>query len=239
MTTATFPDRAGVERIVREALAEFLPSAERGLPLIRRVDLLRPGRPEGAAAEKLAVNISARHLHLCRADLEALFGPGVELESERALYQESEFAAKQAVSVIGPRQRMIPNVRVLGPLRSATQVELSFTDGVSLGIDLPVRISGDHHDTPGCWLMGPKGMVELARGVIRARRHVHMGPGDAEGYGVANGDLMNLRIFSDCPMVLEGLVVRVGAKMKLEAHLDTDEGNAGNLPKAAKVELYK
>ncbi len=239
MIAATELNRASIEQIVREAVREFVPASGAGLPLIRKVELLRPGREESASDLKLVVNISARHIHLSQADLERLFGPGASLEVERPLYQEGEFAARQSLSVIGPRQRMIPNVRVLGPVRSATQVELAFTDGISLGIDLPVRISGDHRDTPGCWLMGPKGVIELAQGVIRAKRHIHMSPVDAESYGVKNGDEMKLKIYSDCPIVLEGLRVRIGERMKLEVHLDTDEGNAGNLGNAQKVELFR
>jgi propanediol utilization protein len=135
---------------------------------------------------------------------------------------------------------MLPEVRVLGPCRGASQVELAFTDGISLGIDLPVRISGDHRDTPGCLLVGPKGVVELQAGVVRAMRHVHMGPADLEYYGVHDGDLMNLRIESPgCTTVLEDLKVRAGKEIRLEVHLDTDEGNAVSLDRATKVELLK
>jgi propanediol utilization protein len=135
---------------------------------------------------------------------------------------------------------MIPNVRVLGPCRGDSQVELAFTDGISLGIDLPVRISGDVAGTPGCILVGPKGVVDLSQGVIRAMRHVHMGPADLAHYGVKNGDAMHLRVESPgCTTVLENLVVRAGENIKLEVHLDTDEGNAINLDHATKVTLVK
>lgn len=239
MIAAQTLDRALVERMVRDTIREYLPASSAGLPLIRQVDLLRPGHKISSQSSRIVVNISARHIHLCRADLEALFGSGAALEVDRPLYQDGEFAARQVLSVIGPRQRMIPNVRVLGPLREATQVELAFTDGISLGFDLPVRVSGDHHDTPGGWLMGPRGMIELKRGILRARRHIHMDPAEAAFYGVKDGDEMKLRIYSDCPLTLEGIVVRVGERMKLEVHLDTDEGNAANLQKAQKVELIK
>jgi len=232
-------DRSAVEQIVRQTLQTHLPTQEMGLPLIRRLDLLRPGRTEQEPPGPLVVNISARHVHVCEADMETLFGAGTELEVLRPLYQEGEFAAKQTVSVIGPRQRMIPNVRVLGPARKATQVELALTDGISLGIDLPVRISGDLEGSPGCWLMGPAGMIELKQGVIRACRHVHMNPTEADSYGVKQGDRMNLKVISDFPTVLGGLVVRIADGLKLEVHIDTDEGNACNLQKAQKVILYK
>ncbi len=124
----------------------------------------------------LVVNISARHAHLTREHVEALFGPGHDLTVMRRLYQDTDFASNETIAVVGPRQRMIPSVRVLGPCRKFSQVELAFTDAISLGLDLPVRLSGDIEGTPGCILVGPKGHVELTQGVIRAERHVHMGP---------------------------------------------------------------
>ncbi len=219
--------RAEIEQVVRDVLRR---QAETAVPVDDRTDAPHP----------LLVNVSARHVHLSREHLAALFGPDVELEIHRDLYQDGFYAAKQTVAVVGSRRRMIPNVRVLGPCRDATQVELAFTDGVSLGIDLPVRISGDHHDTPGCVLIGPAGTVGLEGGVIRAMRHVHMGPADLAYYGVAGGDEMQLRIESaGCTASLEGLVVRDGAEIKLEVHIDTDEGNAVNVSAADSIELLK
>ena len=113
------------------------------------------------------------------------------------LYQDGFFAAEETVMVVGPRRRMLPTVRILGPTRPESQVELAFTDGISLGIDLPVRASGNIDGTPGCVLVGPKGVVELKKGVIRAERHVHMGPADAEFYGVKDKDRMSLRVDVD------------------------------------------
>jgi propanediol utilization protein len=142
--------------------------------------------------------------------------------------------------VVGPRRRMLPTVRVLGPTRPESQVELAFTDSISLGIDAPVRHSGDIKNSPGCVLVGPKGVVELKAGVIRAARHVHMSLRDAEYYGVKTGDMMNLRVESpQCSVVLEELKVRADEKIKLEVHLDTDEGNACNMDHATKIELWK
>jgi propanediol utilization protein len=224
MSTATLPiARSQVERLVRTALQ-------------RRWGEM--GEHGQAHRPKLVANISARHCHVTQHDLEQLFGPGHKLKPMKYLYQDGEFAAEEAVTIIGPRQRMIAGLRILGPCRDYTQVELAFTDGISLGIDLPVRRSGDHHDTPGCWLMGPTGMIELTKGVIRAERHVHMGPRDAAFYGVKHGDRLNLRVVSSCPTVLEGLLCRVDERYKLEIHIDTDEGNACDLAKAMKVELF-
>jgi len=224
MSTATATvrkpiDRKLVEQIVREVVLRHV-----GGP---------PGKPN------LVVSVSARHVHLSQQDLETLFGPGAKLTVMKELYQEGFFAAEETVMVVGPRRRMLPTVRVLGPVRGETQVEMAFTDLISLGIEAPVRASGDIEGTPGCVLVGPKGVVELKKGVIRAERHVHMGPADAEYYGVKDGDRMCLRVVSPCSTVFEGLLVRVGKKIKLEVHLDTDEGNACDIDHAQSVELFK
>ncbi len=216
--------RSDVERVVRDVLVKHF--ASRATP-----------RPK---PNPLVVNISARHVHLSQEHLEILFGKGAQLEIQKDLYQEGYFAAKQTVAVVGPRRKILPEVRVLGPCRGASQVELTFTDGISLGIDLPVRCSGDHHDTPGCILVGPKGVVELTAGVIRAERHVHMGPADLEYYAVKDGERLHLRIESTgCTTVFEDLLIRAGKDIKLEVHLDTDEGNAVNLERATHVDLVK
>ena len=148
----------------------------------------------------LVVSISARHIHLTDEHVEKLFGAGKKLTPEKGLYQDGFFAAAETVMIVGPRRRMLPNVRVLGPTRKFSQVELAYTDAISLGIDAPVRHSGDIADTPGCVLVGPAGAVELSSGVIRAARHVHMGPKDCAFYGVKNGDLMSLAVKSHMRM---------------------------------------
>src|SRR4029077_1582867 len=144
-------------------------------------------------------------------DLERLFGKGRKLTPFKQLYQDGFFAAEETVTLIGPRQRTITNLRILGPCRDHSQVELAFSDAVMLGLDIPVRKSGDHRDSPGAYLLGPAGMVELTRGVIRHERHVHIGPTDAAEYGVQDGDRLHLRIQSDCSAVLENLLVRLSA----------------------------
>ena len=226
MSIATL-DRPLVERLVREALAGRL-----GLNG-------HAGAIAQAGVPRLVVNISARHCHVTQEDLERLFGKGHRLTVHKELYQDGFFAAKESVTIIGPRHRMIPNLRILGPCRDHSQVELAFTDAISLGLDPPVRKSGDHRDSPGCYLLGPAGMIELRTGVIRHERHVHIGPADAAYYGVKDGDRINLRIKSSCSAVLEDLLVRQAPASKLEVHLDTDEGNAVDLPNAKKVELFR
>ena len=163
--------------------------------IVRKVVLERIGSSGKTVASTLAVHASARHMHLCKADLETLFGPGHELTVDRPLYQPGNYAAKEMVTLVGPRSRLISNLRVLGPLRDRSQIELAFTDIISLGIEnVPVRLSGDIDGTPGCLVMGPKGVLELKEGVIRAAIHVHMSPSDAEDYRVKHKDLMKLRV---------------------------------------------
>ena len=221
--TATI-SRALVEQIVREAVAKRLGAI---------------GPTASAGESELVVHASARHMHLCREDLDVLFGSGHELTPDKALYQEGNFAAAETVTLLGPRRRSLANARVLGPLRKASQVELSFTDAIQLGIDAPVRLSGDIEGTPGAIVIGPQGIVELRRGVIRAAIHVHMNPAEAAHYGVKHGDQMKLRVAGPAPVVLEAVQVRVDPSSRLNVHMDTDEANACALHVATGFELFK
>ncbi len=215
-------DRSDVERIVREVLSAHVP------------------KPGGREAPKLVVQASSRHVHLCRADMDALFGPGSELTVHRDLYQEGNYAAKETVTIVGPRGRLISNLRILGPLRKKSQVELAFTDAISLGYDqIPIRISGDIAGTPGCFLMGPRGMIELKEGLIRAGIHVHMGPSDAEYYRVKQGDMMKLRIGGAAGLTFNRVAVRIDPTSRLNVHMDTDEANACGLHLTKEIELMK
>jgi len=205
------PHRAVVEHLVRQAVYARL-----GKPL-----------PQTAGAPNpLLVNISARH-----------FGKGHQLQVHKWLYQEGQYAAKETLTLIGPRSRVISNLRILGPCRNLNQVELAYTDGIALGFDLPLRSSGDIPGTPGCMLMGPAGFFEMEQGVIRAMRHVHMSPVDTRYYGVKAGDRMKLKIGGPNAITLDQLLVREDKSFKLEVHIDTDEGNACNLQPETPVEL--
>lgn len=216
------PHRAVIEHLVRQAVYQRL-----GKPLPR----------VASAPNPLVVNVSARHCHLTQEAVEALFGKGHKLTVHKWLYQEGQFAAKETLTLIGPRSRVISNLRILGPCRSLNQVELAYTDGIALGFDLPLRLSGDIKGTLGCMLMGPAGFFEMGEGVIRALRHVHMSPTDADFYGVKAGEAMNLRIGGPCGISLEKLLVRIDKSFKLEVHIDTDEGNACNLQPDTPCEL--
>ena len=207
--------------------------------LVRQVTLDYFAKSKVKIAPTLTVHASARHMHLCQADLEALFGPGHELTVDRPLFQEGNFAAKETVTLVGPRSRLISNLRVLGPLRNRSQVELAFTDAISLGLDIPIRLSGDIAGTPGAFLMGPRGMIKLEEGVIRAAIHVHMNPSEASHFGVKQGDLMKLRVGGDAGITFNRVHVRVDERSRLNVHLDTDEANACGLHLAKEIDLTK
>jgi putative phosphotransacetylase len=227
MSTAVSRDR--VEQLVRSIIRQQIGDRATGP---------RPSNGDGYRPHVVA-NISARHCHLTQADVDVLLGAGYQLTAMKTLYQATDFAANETVAVVGPRQRMIPGVRILGPCRAFSQVELAFTDGISLGLDLPVRLSGEIEGTPGCLLVGPKGSLVLPKGVIRAERHVHMGPKDAEYYGVKHKDRITMRVEGPCPTTLEGLLVRIHPDWKLEVHIDTDEANCCDLAHATNVTLSR
>ena len=207
--------------------------------LVRQVTLDYFAKSKVKIAPTLTVHASARHMHLSRVDLEELFGPGYELTVDRPLFQEGNFAAKETVTLVGPRSRLISNLRVLGPLRNRSQVELAFTDAISLGLDIPIRLSGDIAGTPGAFLMGPRGMIKLEEGVIRAAIHVHMNPSEAAHFGVKQGDLMKLRVGGDAGITFNRVHVRVDDRSRLNVHLDTDEANACGLHLAKEIDLTK
>ena len=175
--------------------------------------------------EKILVETSARHVHLSKEDLAKLFGEGAELTFKKALSQPGQFACEERVKLVGPKKE-IANVIILGPVRPATQIELSYTDARTLGIDAPLRESGNVAGTPGLKLVGPAGEVDVSEGAIVAKRHIHMTPADAETYGVENGQIVSVKIESERSAVLGDVVVRVNPNFALAMHIDTDEANA-------------
>ena len=215
-------DRAAVERIVRQVALEYL------------------GRDKNGGAPRIMVETSSRHMHVSRADMDVLFGPGSELTPERDLYQAGNFAAKEMVTIVGPRSRVISNLRILGPMRKESQIELAFTDAITLGFkDIPVRLSGNLEGTPGAIIVGPKGVVELKKGLIRAAIHVHMCPREAKYFGVKKGDLMKLRVGGPSGVTFNNVHVRIDPESRLSVHMDTDEANACGLHLTKDVELFK
>ncbi len=179
-------------------------------------------------ARTTVINVSARHVHLSPEHLEALFGPGYQLTVRKELMQPGQFAAEETVAVIGPKGSF-PRVRVLGPARGKSQVEISATDARTLGVPAMVRLSGNVAGTPGVILEGPKGRVELEEGVIIAQRHIHMTPADAEKYGVTDGQVVRVKTRGTRPLTFDDVVIRVRDDMALEMHIDTDEANAAGL----------
>ncbi|MBQ7897965.1 MAG: phosphate propanoyltransferase [Clostridia bacterium] len=182
---------------------------------------------------KVLVETSARHVHLSAEHLEILFGKGAELTVKKMLSQPGQFACEERVTVVGPK-REIKGVSILGPVRPATQVELSLTDARSIGLSAPIRESGDVAGTPGCKLVGPCGEVEIAEGVIAAKRHIHLTPADAEAFGVKDKEIVSVKIDGERNLVFGDVVVRVSEKFAAAMHIDTDESNAA----AAFGEVY-
>ena len=173
----------------------------------------------------IEIEASGRHVHLSRPDLEALFGPGYQLNRVKDLSQPGQFACAERVTLEGPKGS-IPNVVILGPERPESQVEISLTDGVALGITPPVRLSGDIAGTPGLTLRRGDRVLRLERGLIAAKRHIHMTPADAARFGVADRQSVGLRCFTARPAVLEDVEVRVSPKFSTAVHIDYDEANA-------------
>ena len=175
---------------------------------------------------KFIVETSARHVHLAAEHIEILFGAGHTLTHKKDLSQPGQFACEERVTVVGPK-KSIPNVIILGPARPATQVEISLTDARTLGVNAPVRESGDVAGSGACKLVGPAGEVEIAEGVIAAKRHIHFTPADAEAAGVEDKEIVSVKIDSDGrSLVLGDVVVRVSPKFAAAMHIDTDESNA-------------
>ena len=181
--------------------------------------------------KKFLVEMSARHVHVTEADLETLFGKGAKLTPKKDLSQPGQFACEERVDVVGPKGTL-PHVSILGPTRSATQIEVSATEARKLGVAAPVRGSGDVAGSAPCKLVGPAGEVELSEGVIVAKRHVHMTPEDAAAYGVSDKEIVQVKV--DTPersLIFGDVVIRVSDKFATAMHIDTDEANAAGNPR--------
>ena len=177
-------------------------------------------------AKQFIVETSARHVHVTQQDLETLFGPGYELHPKKYLSQPGQFASEERVDVVGPK-KTLSRVSILGPIRPATQIELSLTDARSIGVDAPIRESGDVAGSGACKLVGPCGEVEVKEGVIAAKRHIHMTPEDAAEYGIQDKAIVNVKVNTpDRSLIFGDVVVRVSPKFSLAMHIDTDESNA-------------
>jgi acetate kinase len=211
--------------------------ADEELQMVKETAELLKLAAKAAGPLRIPVAVSARHAHLSQRTLDQLFGSGYRLQPKTALSQTGQFSAQETVTLIGPRGNL-ERVRLMGPPRNQDQVEISRTDEFLLGIDAPVRISGDISNTPGTTIEGPRGRVTLASGVICARRHVHMSTADAQRLGLKDHDTVRVRIDSaGRDLIFDDVVVRVSADFKLELHLDTDEANAAGVDPNTTAEL--
>ena len=186
------------------------------------------------AKRPVTANLSNRHVHLCQEDLEKLFGKGYKLTKIKDLVQPGEHACKETIKISGPKGE-IDNVRVLGPLRGFTQVEISVGDAIRTGLKAPLRNSGDIAGSSPVSITGSAGTVELKEGCIVAKRHVHMTPADAEFYGLKDAEIVSIKCGGDRGLIFENVTARVSGKMALECHIDVEEANAAGLKNGDKV----
>lgn len=189
-----------------------------------------------STAAGVPVGISNRHIHLSQADLDQLFGAGYQLTPMKELSQPGQFACKETVTICGPKGA-IEKVRVLGPVRKETQIEIVAGDCFKLGVKAPAKLSGDLAGTPSITVVGPKGSVQTAQGLIVAQRHIHMAPADAQAYGVQDGQIVKIRVGGLRGGLYDNVAIRVTTSSKLECHLDTEEANAMGV--AGTVEIVR
>jgi putative phosphotransacetylase len=229
------PDDALINRIVDQVMVRL--NAPQGGNAGATEDLVTPDIRAG----RVPVGVSARHCHLTPEHVEVLFGPGTKLTVFKPLLQPGEFASEQQVTLVGPSGKTIGPVRVLGPERKASQVEISLTDCFALGLKRipPIRPSGDHRDSPGIILVGPSGAVTLTTGLIRANRHVHLHTSQAEAMGLRDNDTVHVRLDGERPALLMGVQVRAHKNFRAQLHLDTDDANAVGVKSGDMATLIK
>lgn len=193
---------------------------------------------EKANGYQVPVGVSARHIHLTQQDVETLFGEGYQLTKKKDL-MGGQFACNETVTIVGLKLRAIENVRVLGPVRKASQVEISSTDAMKLGINAPVRESGNVAGSSPIAVVGPKGAIYMKEGCIVAMRHIHMSPADASAAGVHDGDIVSVKAENERGTVFDHVKIRVNESFTLEMHIDTDEANASKIKTGDKVTIIK
>ncbi|MCR8852069.1 phosphate propanoyltransferase [Lysinibacillus fusiformis] len=187
---------------------------------------------------KIPIGVSARHVHLAQAEVEQLFGENYQLTPKFELSQPGQFAAEETVVIAGPKGS-IERVRILGPARSLSQVEVSWTDAMKLGIKPPLRISGDIQGSSPVTLIGPKGSAVLNEGLIIAQAHIHMSPEDSAKFNVVDGQSVQIKVEGIRPIILSNVVIRVSERYRLEMHIDTDEANAGLIQQGTLAEIVQ
>ncbi len=228
------------ERLIGDIVARVMSKLEAGIsrdssvPERSPADSADAGRTSG---RKIVCGVSVRHVHLCRKDMDILFGKDHQPETLRELYQPGSYAYKEAVTIVGPKLNAIQNVRILGPLRDRTQVELAKTDCIILGIEATVRASGDLAGSASAVLIGPKGALYHKEGVIRANRHIHLSTEDAGYFDVRDNDEVDVRVTGPKGLTFNNVQARVSPDFKSEMHVDTDDANAADIVNGTLVEI--
>lgn len=201
---------------------------EKNIETITRLVLEAIKERETKGGFMVPIGVSARHVHLTQGDVEALFGAGYQLTKKKEL-MGGQFASNEQVTIVGLKLRAIENVRILGPVRKGSQVEISATDAVKLGIKAPIRESGNTKGSAPIAIVGPKGAIYLKEGCIVAKRHIHMSPKDAECAGVKDGQIVSVRVDNERGTIFNNVQIRVDPSFTLEMHIDTDEANAAKI----------
>lgn len=232
-------DRALIESITRKVLEQIGSEQSCSGCALRVCDAGNRACDAAISQEKIPVGVSARHAHVSQRHLEVLYGKGHQLTTLAPLYQPGAFAAKETLTVVGRRMRSIEGVRILGPARGYTQVELARTDAIRLGLAPPIRDSGDLAGSEPISLIGPAGSIYLDEGAICATRHIHMTPQIATSFGVKEGDLLKVRIPGERALTLENIRPKISSSYVLQMHLDTDDSNAAGLRGGEAVELLR
>ena len=205
---------------------------------ITRIVIDSLAKKDGSTGFLVPIGVSARHIHLTQADVETLFGKGYRLTKKKDL-MGGQFASNEVVTIVGLKLRAIENVRILGPVRKASQVEVSATDAVKLGLKVPVRESENIAWSAPIAVVGPKGVIYLKEGCIVAKRHIHMSPADAEKAGVKNGDIVSVKVENERATTFNNVLIRVDPSFTLEMHIDTDEANAAEISTGMKAEIVR
>lgn len=232
-------DQAIIDTITRKVLEQI--AGEQGCSgcALRVCDAGKRACDDAISQDKIPVGVSARHAHVSQVHLDVLYGKGHQLATLAPLYQPGAFAAEETLTVVGRRMRSIEGVRILGPARDYTQVELARTDAIRLGLDPPIRDSGDLAGSEPISLIGPAGSVYLSEGAICATRHIHMTPQIATSFGVKEGELLKVRIPGERALTLENIRPKISSAYVLQMHLDTDDSNAAGLRGGEAVELLR
>ncbi len=205
---------------------------------ITRIILESLNKKDSGTGYLVPIGVSARHIHLTQADVETLFGKGYQLTKKKEL-MGGQFASNELVTIVGLKLRAIENVRILGPVRKASQVEISATDAIKLGIKAPIRESGKIEGSAPIAIVGPCGVIYLKEGCIIASRHIHMSPADAQAAGVKNGDIVSVKVDNERATTYNNVLIRVDPSFTLEMHIDTDEANAAKISTGMKAEIIK